>query len=78
MTYLFVVAQLNMPTMTAPLSHGKQGPREEAHTSHARPATPPPTPQLLYSLRATKEGRFSGRLESSDANQYQSHPFQRS
>ena len=52
MTYLFVVAQLNMPTMTAPLSHGKQGPREEAHTSHALPATPPPTPQLLYSLRA--------------------------
>ena len=60
MIYLFVVAQLNMPTMTAPLSHGKQGPREEAHTSHARPATPPPTPQLLYSLRATKEGSSVG------------------
>ena len=39
-TYIFVVAQLNMPTMTAPLSHGKQ--REEAHTFHVRPATPSP------------------------------------
>ena len=57
-----VTAQLNTPAMTA-LSHGKQ--REEAHASHARPATPSPTPRLLYSLRATKEGRLSGRLEPS-------------
>ena len=64
MTYLFVVAQLETPAMTAPFPHGKQ--REEAHTSHTRPATPPPTPQLLYSLHATKEGRLGGRLESSE------------
>ena len=62
MRYLFVVAYLNIPAMTAPFSHGKQ--REEAHTSHARPAAPPPTPQFLYSLHATKEGRLGGRLES--------------
>ena len=47
MTYQFVVAQPNVPAITAPLFHGK--PREETGTSHPHPTATPPTPQLLYS-----------------------------
>ena len=55
-TYQFVVAQPNVPAMTAPLFHGK--PREETDTSRPHPTAIPPTPQLLYSPRTT-EGRLS-------------------
>ena len=54
-TYQFVVAQPNVPAITAPLFHGK--PREETDTSHPHPTAIPPTPQLLYSP-CTTEGRL--------------------
>ena len=54
-TYQFVVAQPNVPAITAPLFHGK--PREETDTSRPHPTATPPTPQLLYSPRTT-EGRL--------------------
>ena len=54
-TYQFVVAQPNVPVITAPLFHGK--PREEMDTSHPHPTATPPTPQLLYSPHTT-EGRL--------------------
>ena len=55
MTYQFVVAQPNVPAITAPLFHGK--PREETDTSRPHPTATPPTPQLLYSPHTT-EGRL--------------------
>ena len=54
-TYQFVVAQPNVPAITAPLFHGK--PREETDTSRPHPTATPPTPQLLYSPHTT-EGRL--------------------
>ena len=50
-TYQFVVAQPNVPVITAPLFHGK--PREETDTSRPRPTATPPTPQFLYLPRTT-------------------------